>query len=163
MALADDVVANAGAGGATFRTFSDGTREWPANVVAFVATEAPGANVLQSVNATNGLPVKQVAANTNWAQALSLVSGATATVVNIASSVTGYQIKGMICHGTGDGYFFIQVGGVTVISGRTRSTAPMLSLVLLNGIPVTTGSVVALKVTNESGSTADYEVTLLGG
>lgn len=108
------------------------------------------------------LPVQSAAGTASWGQATALVNGATATVVNILSSPAGYQIKGMLCHGTADGYFAIQVSGVTVVSGRTRSTAPMLQLILPNGILVTTGSNIAVRVTNESGSTADYEITLLG-
>ena len=98
----------------------------------------------------------------SWGQSLAVVAGATATPVNIVSTPAGYQIKGILCHGTADGYFAIQVGGVTVVSGRTRSTAPMLQLILPNGISTVTGSNIAVRVTNESGSTADYEVTLLG-
>ena len=108
------------------------------------------------------LPVQNATGSTNWGQSLAVVTGSTATVVNIVSSTAGYQIKGMLCHGTADGYFAIQVNGVTQVSGRTRSTAPMLQLILPNGIRVTTGSNVAARVTNESGSTADYELTLLG-
>lgn len=98
----------------------------------------------------------------SWGQVIAVVTGATTTPVNIVSSPVGYQIKGMLCHGTADGYFAIQVSGITVVSGRTRSTAPMLQLILPNGISVPTGSNIAVRVTNESGSTADYEVTLLG-
>ena len=108
------------------------------------------------------LPVQAVIGSTNWGQSLAVSAGSTATVISILSTVVGYQIKGMLCHGTADGYFAIQVGGVTFVSGRTRSTAPMLQLILPNGIGIATGSNVAVRVTNESGSTADYELTLLG-
>lgn len=101
-------------------------------------------------------------ANNNWAQALATTSAATATIISIASSVAGYQLKGFIAHGTGDGYFFVQIGAVTVLSGRTRATLPTVIITLPNGLPISTGSAVTLKVTNESGSTADYEATLLG-
>lgn len=97
-----------------------------------------------------------------WGQATAATNGTTTTLVNIASSVAGYEIKGMVAHGTGDGYFFITVAGTTVLSTRTRATSPVSFIQLLNGISVTTGSVVALKVTNESGSTADYDGSLLG-
>ena len=102
------------------------------------------------------------AAISQWGQALAVTAGATATIASIASSVTGYQIKGFTANGIGDGYFFIQVASATVLSGRIRSTSPVYSLTLPNGIPVSTGSTVTLKVTNESGSTADFEATLLG-
>jgi hypothetical protein len=116
----------------------------------------------QTVTVSNNVAVTSSVANNNWAQALATTIAATVTVINIASSVANYQVKGMICHGTGDGYFFVQVNAVTVFSGRTRATQPVLIISLPNGIPVTTGSSVALKVTNESGSTADFEATLLG-
>ena len=108
------------------------------------------------------IPVQNAIGTANWGQSLAVVAGATATVVNIVSAPVGYQIKGMLCHGTADGYFSIQVDGVTQVSGRTRSTAPMLQLILPNGIGVTTAANVTVRVTNESGSTADYELTLLG-
>lgn len=102
------------------------------------------------------------AANNNWGQSLALTAAATGVVINIASSAAGYQIKGFIAHGTGDGYFALQVASVTILSGRTRSTLPTLPISLPNGINIPTGSLVTLKVTNESGSTADFEATLLG-
>ena len=103
-----------------------------------------------------------IPANDSWGQALAVTNGATATLVSIPSASAGYRIKGVLCHGTGDGYFTVQIAAVTVFSGRTRSTLPMLAITLPNGIAVSTGAAVALKVTNESGNTADYEGTLLG-
>jgi hypothetical protein len=97
-----------------------------------------------------------------WGQAVAITSGATATLASIPSSATGYQIKGFVAIGTGDGYFFVQIASVTVLSGRIRAAMPMCVITLPNGILVTTGEAVALKVTNESGSTADFEATLLG-
>ena len=131
--------------------------------LTFASSEVAGVHTPQvAVSSAITLPVQSAAGTASWGQATAVVNGATVTVVNIVSSAAGYQIKGMLCHGTADGYFAIQVSGVTVVSGRTRSTAPMLQLILPNGILVTTGSNVAVRVTNESGSTADYELTLLG-
>lgn len=128
-----------------------GQQVMAASLPVTIAADQPPIKVL---NATG---------STLWGQSLAAVAGSTVTPVSIASSVAGYQIKGAICHGTGDGYFAVQVAGVTVVSGRTRATAPMLQLILPNGISVATASNVSVRVTNESGSTADYEVTLLGG
>lgn len=114
------------------------------------------------VSSSSPLPIAAAPAINNFGQALAVTTGATATLANIASSTAGYQIKGFIAHGTGDGYFSLQVASVTLLSGRTRSTLPTLVISLANGVNVPTGSVVTLKVTNESGSTADYEATLLG-
>lgn len=117
---------------------------------------------LFDVHAGRPLPVATAAGTSTWAQSLAVTAGATPTVISIASTVAGYQVKGLIAHGTGDGYFVVQVGAITIVSGRTRSTAPMLQLLLPNGISIATASALTVKVTNESGSTADYEVTLLG-
>ena len=103
-----------------------------------------------------------VAANNSWGQALAVTAGSTGTLASITSSLAGYQIKGLVAHGTGDGYWMVQVANLTVLSGRTRFTQPTLPIILPNGINVVTGSLVTLKVTNESGSTADYEAILLG-
>lgn len=118
--------------------------------------------VAVDVSAANPLPVGLSPASNQWGQSLALTAGATGTLASIASSVAGYQVKGFIAHGTGDGYWFLQVASVTLLSGRTRASMPTLIVSLPNGVAVATASVVALKVTNESGSTADYEATLLG-
>jgi hypothetical protein len=57
----DNVVANAGVGGDTFRTLAEvGGVEWPASVLGYPTTVAAGANVVQLVDATHGLPVAVV-------------------------------------------------------------------------------------------------------
>lgn len=104
----------------------------------------------------------QLSAINSWGQSLALTPGATGTLASIVSSAPGYQIKGFIAHGTGEGYWSVQVDSLTRLSGRTRMSMPTLTVTLPNGINVPTGSLVALKVTNESGGTADFEATLLG-
>jgi hypothetical protein len=64
--MSDNVIANPGVGGATFRTLDDGAVEWPANVVSYATTLTPGANVLQPVTAALGLPVV-AATSATWA------------------------------------------------------------------------------------------------
>ena len=118
--------------------------------------------VSTDVSSANPLPVVSSPASNAWGQSIAVVAGVTATLVNITSAASGYQVRGLVAHGTGDGYWFLQINNVTVLSGRTRATSPTLVLSLPNGIAVTQGFNVALKVTNESGSTADYEATLLG-
>lgn len=97
-----------------------------------------------------------------FGQALLVTDGATVTLAEILHTAPGYAIRGMNVTGTGDGYFTIQVNSSTVLSTRIRSTQPTSLIELLNGIAVATGSVVALKVTNESGNTASYDGSLLG-
>lgn len=116
----------------------------------------------QDVSLAYPMPVSTSSAKNNWGQVVAVAAGVTQTIINIPSSVSGYRLKGLLAHGIGDGYFVVQVSSTTVFSGRIRSSAPMLIVMLPNGVAVPTGSTVSLKVTNETGSTADYEATLLG-
>lgn len=158
-----NVVAGGGSGG-TSSTFN---AAFPGTGTAVGASDGTNMKPL-SVDGSGNLKIagsfSSTTANSNnsWGQALATTSGATGTIVNIASSIAGYKIRGFVVHGTGDGYWFVQVAGTTILSGRTRATQPTLPVTLPNPIPVTTASAVTLKVTNESGSTADYEGTLLG-
>ena len=153
--MSDNTTLNAGAGGDLIRNVAKGAAK-----TQVVTLDLGGAGSESLVNGF--IPVQVATGPANWGQAVAVASGATATPVNLLSVSVGYQVKGLIAHGTGDGYFAVQVGGLTVVSGRTRMTAPMLQIILPNGIAVTGGSNVAVKVTNESGTTADYELTLLG-
>jgi hypothetical protein len=74
--MADNVVLNSGAGGATMRTLQTSTlEEWPASVVAYATTLSPGANVLQVVTASAGLPVAQQGTWTVTVSGTSTISG----------------------------------------------------------------------------------------
>lgn len=164
---ASTVVLNVGTGGSqplvdTLSTVDGATA--PTDAVAQAVKIGYGATGdFKTVTLAQPLPVVLASAASNtWGQALAVTAGATGTLASIASSVAGYQITGLVAHGTGDGYWFLQVASVTVLSGRTRSTSPTLALSLPNGVSVPTGSLVTLKVTNEAGSTADFEATLLG-
>ena len=132
--------------------------------VLITAGQQPMAASLPVVLASNQPPIAVygVQAANAWGQSLALTAGETGTLASVLINSAGYQVKGFIAHGTGDGYWALQIASATVFSGRTRSTLPTLVITLPNGISVATGSLVALKVTNESGSTADYEATLLG-
>jgi hypothetical protein len=56
----DNVVLNPGSGGSTLRTLVDASNNgWPAAAVAYAITISPGANVLQVVTSSAGLPVAQ--------------------------------------------------------------------------------------------------------
>ena len=172
----DNTVLNAGVGGDTVR---DLARQAGAVKTQVVQIDIGGSSANAEVLVTAGqqtmaasLPVvfasdqaaistQNAAAKDSWGQALSVVSAATATIASVTAP-SGYRIKGMVCHGTGDGYFAVRIASTTVLSGRIRATAPMLVVTLPNGISTTTGASVSLVVTNESGSTADYEATLLG-
>ena len=174
---ADNTLLNAGIGGDTMRDLARaagtvktqvvqldlGGASANSEVLITAGQQAMAASVPVAF-ASNQTPLQTLStpASNNWTQSLAVTAGATATIVNIASSVAGYQIKGFIAHGTGDGYFVVQIAGVTILSGRTRATMPTLMITLPNGIAVTTGSNISLNVSIESGSTADYESTLLG-
>ena len=56
----DNVTLNAGTGGSTLRTFGDTTGDqWPSAVLCYATTVSAGANVLQPVTPSEGLPVAQ--------------------------------------------------------------------------------------------------------
>lgn len=89
--MADDVVANSGTGGATFRAFSDGTIDWPAAVVTYVTGGSAGAWTLQQVDATHGLPVAQQGTwnITNISGTISLPTGAATAAKQPALGTAG--------------------------------------------------------------------------
>lgn len=155
--MADNTVLNPGVGGDVVASDDVGGVKYQRIKVNFGAD-----GVATDVSNANPMPVTQAPAANQWGQALAVTAGATGTLASIASSPAGYQVKGLVAHGTGDGYWFLQIASVTVLSGRTRASSPTLALSLPNGVSVPTGSLVTLKATNESGSTADYEATLLG-
>ena len=175
--MPDNTVLNAGAGGDTIR---DIARQGGSAKTQVVQWDLGGAAANAEVLITAGqqlmaasvpvvlasdqtaLAVVSGAANNAFGQAIGLTSGATATLASIPGSAPGYQIKGLVANGLGDGYFTIQVASATVLSGRIRSTLPTLSIILPNGIAIAAGSLVTLRVTNESADTADFEATLLG-
>ena len=155
--MSDNTQLNPGTGGDVVATDDIGGVKYQRVKVNFGVD-----GVSTDVSSANPLPVVSSPASNAWGQSIAVVAGVTATLVNITSATSGYQVRGLVAHGTGDGYWFLQVSNVTVLSGRTRATSPTLVLSLPNGIAVTQGFTVTLKVTNESGSTADYEATLLG-
>ena len=130
-------------------------------VMAGQQTMAASVPVVLASNQTP-LEFRSPAANNAFGQALSLVASATATLASITPPAAGFQVKGFVAHGTGDGYFALKLSGTKVLTGRIRSTLPTLVVMLPNGIAVAAGQAVTLDVTNESGSTADFEATLLG-
>ena len=97
--MADNVITNPGAGGATFRTLDDGTLQWPANVTSYATTVSPGANVLQVVTPSNGLPVAQQGAWSVGVLGTVPVSGALtnaelrATAVPISGALTDAELR----------------------------------------------------------------------
>lgn len=109
-----------------------------------------------------GDPIYDTAANDSYGATSGLADNGTAVLVNIPSSPANYRITGWSATGNADGYFFVQIAGSTVLSGRTSWGQPSVHAILPNPIDVTTGSTVALKVTNISGNTANFEATLLG-
>lgn len=171
--MSDNTILNTGAGGDVIRNVSrNGVKTQVIQIdLGSTNTEAL-LGIGQHLMATSmpvtlaydqpALSVMVVPAATLWGQALSVTTTSTATIVNILTSISNYKIKGFICHGLGDGYFFVQVNGATVLSTRTRASFPVANIILPNGIAVPANSQITLKVTNESGSTSDYEGTLLG-
>lgn len=116
------------------------------------------------VLASNQTPLefRSSPANNAFGQAVALVASSTATLASVTPVAAGFQIRGFVATGTGDGYFSVKVASTKVLTGRIRGSLPTLVVMLPNGIPVAPGQAITLDVTNESGSTADFEATLLG-
>lgn len=89
--MPDNVITNPGAGGATFRTLDDGTANWPANVTSFATTVSPGANVLQVVTPSNGLPVAQQG---SWSFSLTGPAAVTGPLTDAELRATPLSVTG---------------------------------------------------------------------
>lgn len=83
--MADNVVANAGSGGSTFRSLQEATigDQWPASVASYVTGGAAGAWTLAPVDITHGLPVQPMTGAT-WAATQS----GTWNITNISGTVS---------------------------------------------------------------------------
>lgn len=176
--MSDNTVLNIGVGGDTVRDLARPNSSGAKTQVVQLDIGGASANSEQLITAGQQvmavsvpvvlaadhtpLSIAKSVSNNVWGRVSSCTDLSTSTMATITSPPYGYRIKGFICHGKGDGYFFIQVNQVTVLSGRIRSTFPTLILTLPDAIYAPSGSVITLKVTNESGSTTDYEGTLLG-
>ena len=69
----DNTVLNSGSGGETIRSLADSSNlNWPVGVTAYATTISAGANVIQIVTPTAGLPVQQEAGATFAVSAASL-------------------------------------------------------------------------------------------
>ena len=101
-------------------------------------------------------------ANNSYGSASAVVDSTTVMLVNIVSSSPNYKITGIVATGNADGYYEVRVGSGTVLSGRTTFGNPTLAILLNSAIVVPAGSAVVVRVTNTSGSTANYEAILLG-
>lgn len=119
-----------------------------------------GGNVIEIQTAT--LTVNQTLADNAYGSVSGVTIGNTSNVVQVNPSTENFKLRGFIATGTGDGYFFLQVDGVTQFSGRTSIANKSINVVLPNAQLVNTGSDIILKVTNEAEETADYEATILG-
>jgi len=144
--VADNVVANTGSGGSTFRTFSDGTIEWPASITCYIASGSAGAWVPQQVDSTHGLPVNIVSSvslavtGTFW-QATQPVSG-TLTVnagTNLNTSALALESGGNLATIAGcvSASKLAVSGTITANIGTTNGLALDTSV---NGLLVAQGS-----------------------
>lgn len=138
------------------------TRLQPSEVVNTLINAPAPIQTTLALGGTSSDNVAAAPAKNSFGQAVALAAGATATLATVLSAPAGFKLKGVIATGNGDAYVFVQINSITVLSGRTKWTVPTLELILPNGVEVATGATVAIKVTNECGSIADYEATLLG-
>lgn len=107
----DNVVANPGSGGATFRAFYDGTADWPCSVASYITGGSAGAWTVQQVDTTHGLPVWVLGtipvSGTFW-QATQPVSVAATVNVAVASALpAGTNVIGGV---TQSGSWSVSIG-----------------------------------------------------
>jgi hypothetical protein len=145
---ADNVTANPGASGSVFRTLSDGTNEWPASVLAWPTTISPGANVLQLVDGTHGLPVAVIGTVVLGAGAAAV---GTVGVTSLPSLPAGSNTIGTVNLGTIAGIALdATVAKLNVAQGGAlgSNTGPMVQGSVTTAAPsYTTGQVSPVSLT----------------
>lgn len=145
----DNVTLNAGTGGATIRTYADaGGNEWPAAVVVFATTIAPGANVFQEVTSAAGLPVAQqgtwtvgvsggVAVTGTFWQATQPISGAVTANVGttgglaLDATLTGGAQKAKLVDAGGANVASVSAAGALKVDA-SATTQPVSGTVTAN-------------------------------
>src|SRR5271170_5959494 len=85
--MSDNVIANPGSGGATFRALQDSANvEHSAAVLEYATTISPGNNVLQPVTPANGLPIQPATgANFSYDQTDAVFNGSTSCTPQFSS------------------------------------------------------------------------------
>jgi hypothetical protein len=101
----DNVTLNAGSGGSTIRTLADASNnEWPASVTCYATTVSAGANVLQVVTTSAGLPVQQQGTWTTAQGSAAAVASAWPTKMsdgtNVVSVIQGHNADNQSLGGT---------------------------------------------------------------
>ena len=166
--MADNVIANAGTGGATFRSLSDGTSEWPASVPAYVTGGTSDAWALTHVSGTTGLPVQGVGGTLGvsqvgaWGMAISSGTlGVVTSVGNVAGGTLGVVSNlatGTLAAVTSVGN--LAAGTLGVVSSVTNVAGGTLGSVN-NVAGGTLGAVTS--VTNLAGGTLGQVTNVAGG
>lgn len=145
---ADNTLLNPGSGGETIRSLGDaGGLNWPVGVSAYATTISAGANVLQIVDITHGMPVQPQTGST-WAvtgafwQATQPVSIAATVAVSAASlplpagaATAANQATGNTSLASIDGKLPALVGGAVPVSlpGGLATSAGQASIITALG------------------------------
>ena len=151
---ADNVVANAGSGGATFRTFSDGTNEWPASAVCFVTGGSAGAWTLSQADTNSG---NKSAATLRVVIATDQPSLTNALTVTANAGTGTFTVGGTVTANIGTGNLAGITGTVTVQGGAASGATAAGNPVQAGGVfnttqpTVTTGQAVQLQATARGG------------
>lgn len=153
----------------TFRALSDGSVEWPAQVLAYPTTIAAGANVIQLVDGTHGLPVAvigSVAVTGTFWQATQPVSGPLTDAQLRASTVpvsgTFFQatqpvslaaIPALAAGSNVIGHVILDSGAVTAtLSAETTKVIGTINISASQTIGLAAGSAVIGHVIVDSGT-----------
>lgn len=124
--MADNTTLNLGSGGNTIRDFQDASgNHWAASGACYFVTVSPGANVLQTVDSSHGLPVAQ--------QGTWTVTASQATAASLNATVVG------------TGTFAVQAAqsgswSVTANAGTNLNTSALALDTSVNGVLLAQGS-----------------------
>jgi hypothetical protein len=124
----DNVILNVGSGGSTMRTFVDvSSDQWAASVVSYATTISPGANVLQAVTSSFGLPVAQqgtwsvsVAAGTSVIGHVIVDSGVITTVAAVTAITNALPAGTNVI-----GHVIVDSGSITANAGTNLNTSTL--------------------------------------
>jgi hypothetical protein len=143
--MADNATANPGAGGPVFRVLDDGTAGWQAVVLSYATTVSPGANVLQPVTPSFGMPVAQQGAWTFTLTGTAAVTGPLtdaqlrAAAVPVSGPLTDAQLRAAA----------VPVSGPLTDTELRAAAVP----VSVSGLPLPTGAATEATLSTLNGKT----------
>jgi hypothetical protein len=159
--MADNATANPGAGGPVFRVLDDGTAGWQAVVLSYATTVSPGANVLQPVTPSFGMPVAQQGAWTFTLTGTAAVTGPLtdaqlrAAAVPVSGPLTDAQLRAAAVPVSGPLTDTELRAAAVPVSGPLTDTQLRAAAVpvSVSGLPLPTGAATEATLSTLNGKT----------